>query len=120
MGSGADGQLFLLHLLREYVETEKRLAIALTPALRGPLHAHKPDIRMRTEIEQNLVSTAVEFLREGHQGLGPPFLAIHRAPDRNVQTLLFDDAGNAEGQQDQTAFRSAKVQIGTVAVFANC
>ena len=53
------------------------------------------------QVEQELVCAAIELLRESDEWFCTPIGGVGRAPDRDVQALLFDYASNSEGHQQQ-------------------
>src|SRR5579863_2122664 len=108
--SGVEGE-FLGQNLGEEVDAEKRLRIALTPAIYRPLGAQELH-RTVGEIEENLVGAAVEFLWKCHQRLDSPIGAIGRAPDGNVNAFLFDDTREPQSQNQRSRLKRAQIDIG--------
>src|SRR5262245_11591109 len=108
------------HLLYEKVYRKQRLQVAFTPAVHLPLGAEILDVGALREIQYNLISAGIEFLRKRSQWFRSPVCAIRRAPDGDIQTFLLNNASNTEGQNEGFGALTAQVQIGPGSCFANC
>jgi len=71
------------------------------------------------EVEQDLVSATVELLRERHHGLRTPIGPIGGAKYRDIDTFLFDDAGNAKGENQRSTLFGAQSDLWTGPGFAD-
>src|SRR5439155_13451415 len=91
----------LVRVLHEKIDAEQRLRVASSPTADLPFRPDVLHIRMLVQIEKKLVGSAIKLLREGEKWLRAPIGVVSRAPDRNIQALLFDNASNSKGQQQQ-------------------
>src|SRR5260370_22333391 len=84
-------------VLHEKINTEQRLRVASSPPADLPLRPEKFHIRMLAQVQNKLVGAAIELLWECEERLYSPSDVVSRAPDGNIEALLFDNSGNAQG-----------------------
>ena len=108
-----------LSALGEDVCAEQGFGFALAPTLYLVFGAQELHVRVSAQVEQDLIRAAIEFLREGDQGFGAPLDIVRGTPDGNVQAFLFNDASDAESEEDQSATGLSQVYVGADAGLAD-
>src|SRR5215469_800578 len=79
------------------VEAKQRAGLVVGPASHSPLGAKEADIGVAAQVELQGISAAVRFLGEGRER--PPTTAVRRAPHRDVEAFLLENAVDAQSEQ---------------------
>src|SRR5262249_52891042 len=92
------------------MEFKHRRFTASAPTADLPMRTNKLNFRMRYQIEQQGMLSAIELLRKCGQRLRAPSRTISRTVDAHINRFLLNNVGDLESQQKYSIRGAADIQ----------